>query len=324
MCSHRRSAWTGVVVMVVLAVLLASSADACCSNFAEFAAACRAQGGEPGFGATCKPKAGGGGGGSGLNSNQQRMLNLASGMGNLFLQMLQEQAANEELARQQEMARAAAEMARFQAEEQERLRQLDERVQRLLGNLKGGLSNTDLQLKGIQSNTLELKGGTNFFGIQSNPTGTMELGGLPLRNSDSKVDVPSTPPSKPVEMNTIWTDYYKAADDYAKADLQRQQLEKDKKMAEKIRKEAEKKYLEQQQRTALIPKDQPAKQEEDDKLAQAQKLLDEAINLDQTAGKNLAQAQRDVDQTKVEMDKRDQARVQAEKSLAQAEQAQPK
>lgn len=152
-------------------------------------------------------------------------------------------------------------------------------------------------------------------------------------DTDGKImgsDLPAPPPTptgKPVDqpqMDKIRDDYHHAADEHAKADLRRQQLEEEKKLAERIRKEAEKKYQEQQRQAALVPENQPAKQEEDDKLAQAQKLLDEATSLDNNAGKNLDQAKRDVEETKRELGKREKARDQAEKNLPQANVGQPK
>lgn len=138
---------------------------------------------------------------------------------------------------------------------------------------------------------------------------------------------PPTPTGKPVDqsqMGKIRADYHHAADEYAKADLRRQQLEEEKKLAERIRREAEKKYQERQRQAALIPKDQPAKQVEDDKLAEAEKLLKQATDLDQKATQDLDKAKQDLKQAKLDLDRTEKARDKAEKSLAQAEQGQPK
>jgi hypothetical protein len=254
------------------------------------------------------------------------MLGLASALGSGFMNSLKEQEADRAQARQQEMERAAEEMARFQAAEQVRLRELEARHQKLLGSLKGGLGNTELGLKRYGSGTLELKTGTAMFG-QSNATGPFEYGketaGLTLKMPDA----PPTPIGKVVDvatMDKVWQDYYQAADKTAQADLRRRQLEDEKKLAERIKKEAEKKYQEQQQQAASIPKDQPAKQEADDKLAEAEKLLNQATDLDRKATQDLDQAKQDLKQAKLDLDRTEKERAKAEKSLAQAEQGQPK
>ncbi|TKB81616.1 MAG: hypothetical protein E8D45_01805 [Nitrospira sp.] len=325
--------WFTFVMVLSLTSLLVSSAYACCSNYAEFAAQCRAQGGIPGMGATCKPQSGGGssGGlsglsGGGASSNQQLMMGIAGALGAAFGESLREQAANRAQQRQQDMERAAVEMARFQALEQERMRQLEARHQKLLSSLKGGLGHTELGLKRMGSGTLELKGGTAMFG-ESNATGTVKYGeetsGLALKMPEA----PPTPTGKfidPSQMDKVWADYHHAADEHAKADLRRQQLEEEKKLAERIKKEAEKKYQEEQQQAALIPKDQPAKQEADDKLAQAEKLLNQATDLDRKATQDLDKAKQDLQQAKLDLDRTEKERAKAEKSLAQAETGQTK
>lgn len=325
-------AGAGVAICLALLAFLSSSALACCRNYEEFAAQCRAQGGIPGLGATCKPQSGGGSAGGlsgysgrGSSANQQ-MLGLASALGAAFADSLREQEANRAQARQQEMERAEVEMARFQAEEQERMRQLEARHQKLLSSLKGGLGSTELGLKRMESGTLELKGGTAMFG-ESNATGTLTYDKEPAGLTLKMPNAPPIPTGKIVDMATMdkaWQDYHQAADQAAQADLRRQQLEEEKKLTEQIRKEAEKKYQEQQRQTALIPKDQPAKQEADDKLAEAEKLLNQATDLDRKATQDLEQAKQNLKQAKLDLDRSEKERAKAEKSLAQAEQGQTK
>ena len=329
MHSRHSSVRTGFVIVISLTTLLTSSAYACCSNYAEFAAQCRAQGGVPGFGATCKPQSdGGSSGGSGYSgggsSSNQQMLGLASALGAAFVNSLKEQETTRAQARQQEMERAAEAMALFQAAEQVRLKELEARHQKLLSHLKGGLGHTELGLKRYGSGTLELKTGTAMFG-QSNATGPFEYGketaGLTLKMPDAS----STPVGKVVDVATIdkvWQDYYQAADQAAQADLRHRQLEDEKKLAERIKKEAEKKYQEQQQQAASIPKDQPNRKEDDDKLAEAEKLLNQATDLDRKATQDLDKANQDLQQAKLDLDRTEKERAKVEKSLARAEQAQ--
>jgi|CXWL01.1.fsa_nt_gi hypothetical protein len=273
----------------------------------------------------CSSSSGGGFSGGGSSSNQE-ILGLAFALGTAFGESLREQEANRAQARQQEMERAAEAMALFQAAEQVRLKELEARHQKLLGSLKGGLGHTELGLKRYGSGTLELKTGSKLFG-EANATGPFEYGketaGLTLK-------MPEAPPTPAgtlvgvVTMDKAWQDYYQAADKAAEADVRLKQLEDEKKLAERIKKEAEKKYQEQQQQAASIPKDQPAKQEEDDKLAEAEKLLNQATDLDNKATQDLDKAQQDVKQAKLDLDRTEKERTKAEKSLAQAEQGQTK
>lgn len=273
----------------------------------------------------CNSSSGGGFSGGGSSSNQQ-ILDLAFALGTAFGESLREQEAQRAQARQEEMERAAEAMARFQAEEQVRLKELEARHQKLLSNLKGGLGHTELGLKRYGSGTLELKTGSKLFG-EPNATGPFEYGketaGLTLKMPEA----PPTPTGKLVDgatMGKVWQDYYQAADQAAEADVRLRQLEDEKNLAVRIKKEAEKKYQEQQQQAASIPKDQSAKQEEDDKLAEAEKLLNQATDLDNKATQDLDKAQQDVKQAKLDLDRTEKERAKTEKSLAQAEQGQTK
>lgn len=320
-----KSVGVGCVTGLALSALLTSSAFACCRNYEEFAAQCRAQGGIPGMGATCKPASSGGlSGYSGgrASASQQQMLGLAGALGAAFGNLLREQEANAALARQQAMEQAAVEMARFQAEEQERMRQLEARHQNLLANLKGGLGHSELGLKPLGTGTLELKGGTALFG-ESNAIGTLTYGeetaGLTLKMPDA----PTPPKGKlvgPALLEAALVDYYRAADAYAQADLRRQRLEEEKALAERIRIEAEKNYREHQQRAALLLQEQAAKPDQDNQLAEAEKLLNEAIAFDRKATQDLDKAKQDLEHAKLTLDRTKADRANAEKSLAQADQ----
>ena len=220
-------------------------------------------------------------------------------------------------------ARAAQEaeaVARAQEYERERMKQLEARHQQLLASLKGGLGNTELGLKRYGSGKLELKGGTEMFGMK-NATGTVNYGeetsGIALKMPDA----PPTPRSKPVDvsqMDKLRSDYFHAADEYGKADLQRQQLEEAKKLTERIRREAEERYQEQKRQAASIQKEQPAKPEKDDKLAEAEKLFNQATELDRKATQELDIAKQNVKQAKLDLDRTEKERAKAEKSLSEA------
>ena len=251
----------------------------------------------------------------------------------------QGQNAAHEAERAARVAEEAAAIARGQEREREIFQeQVRVRHEKILGSLKGGLGNTELGMKPYESGTLELKTGSALFGV-SPARGTLQPGeGVVVVDGKGTGDitikmpeVPTVPEGKPIDpskLDKVWADYTKAADDYAQADLRRQQLEEEKKLAERIRQEAEKKLadLKQQaaQRAAMLPKEQPAMPEEDDKLAEAEKLLDQATDLDNKATQDLDKAQQDVKQAKIDLDRTEKERTKAEKSLAQAEQGQTK
>jgi hypothetical protein len=299
-----------------LAALLASPANACCRNYAEFAAACRAQGGVPGFGASCQPQ--GGGAGAQSTPNQQLMQGLAGALGAGFADLLRNQEAQRAQARVQDMQQAAEQVIRFQEEERIRL----EKHRKLLGSLKGYVDNTELAIKEEAPQTLELRAGAAAFGTPAAPGGSLRIGeeraGLSLKLTEE----PKAPEGKPVDaatMDQVWQNYYRTADTYAEADVRRQQLEYDKKVAEQIRREAEKKYQEQQARAALIPVEQPARKAEDDKLGEAERLFRQAMELDEKATMDLEQAKRDAGKAKADMDQAESDRRKMENSLAQGE-----
>ena len=273
----------------------------------------------------CNSSSGGGGSSGGSGSNQQ-ILDLAFALGTAFGESLREQEAKRAQARQEEMERAAEAMARFQAEEQIRLKELEARHQKLLSSLKGGLGHTELGLKRYGSGTLELKTGSKLFG-EANATGPFDYGKETADLTLKMPDAPPTPIGKLVDgatMDRVLQNYYQAADKAAEADARLRKLDDEKKLAERIRTEAEKKYREQQQQAASIPKDQPAKQEEDDKLAEAEKLLNQATDLDNKATQDLDKAKQDVKQATLDLDRTEKERAKAEKSLAKAEQGQAK
>ena len=247
------------------------------------------------------------------------------------------------VARQAERAAHAAEEAAAIARGQEREREIFQeqvrvRHEKILGSLKGGLGNTELGMKPYESGALELKTGSALFG-KSPARETLQPGaGIVVVDGkgtgDIAIKMPDAPPvpeAKPIDQSKfdkVWADYTKATDDYAQADLRRQQLEDQKKLAERIRQEAEKKLaeLKQQaaQRAAALPEEQPAMPEEDGKLAEAEKLLNQATDLDKKATQDLDKAQQDLKQAKLDLDRTEKERTKAEKSLAQAEQGQMK
>lgn len=312
-----------IPVAAATAILIADAgmAFACCNNYAEFAAYCRAQGGVPSVGAVCSeaPSSGSASGGSGLSANQQLMMGLATSLAAGFVQALQEEQAARARVRAAEMAAAAAEVAAYQAAERARA---DERHRRLMSNLKD-LAETRLVPKREEgTETLRLKVGDDYFG------GTERT--VVLKRNDAVVAAAPLIPeaaSEPIGVSAvdqspigrIFAAYHQAADNHAKAELKHQQLEEEKTLAARIREEAQKKHDEQKAQAATIPVDQSeAKKAEDDKLAEAERLLQQAIAFDDKATQDLSAAKADVARTKADLDLADQKRVTAERDLAQA------
>jgi hypothetical protein len=311
---------TVALAALTVTTLLSSSALACCRNAAEFATMCQRQGMSVQYNPPrCVPLSGSsisrGGGGS---PNQQLMMGLAGLLGDALADSLNNQEAARQQDRQREMEEAAAAMLRFEQEEKLRM----EKHRQLLSNLKGSLGGTELGMKGLGTQPLELKGGTDFFGT-SLPSGTITEGkesiGLSLKMLDeSAIPVPQAKPVDAATMDKVWQDYYQAAEQMAGIELRRRQLEVEQGMVKQIRQEAEKKYQEQQARVAVIPKEQPNRKEEDDKLAEAERLLQQATNLDNQAARDLEQTKRDAEKAKADMDRAEHERNTQEKSLAQA------
>lgn len=248
---------------------------------------------------------------------------------------------------------------------EEREREAEAAKRRILSNLKGldaspqlalmgndsGDASPQLALIGIDSGSslglmtddLQVRETIGFFGTKEiKPIleedvhtgmqagqGFDTAGKIMVSNLPPPPTTPTTKPTtKPVDnlqMDKVKADYYQAIDEYAKANLRRQQLEEEKKMAERIRQEAEKRYREQQAHIALIPQDQPAaKQEEDDKLAEAEKLLKQATDMDEKATQDLSKAKQNLEQVKLDLDRAEKAGADAVKSFTQTEPGQTK
>ncbi len=253
------------------------------------------------------------GGGGGLGARDQAILGIAGALGQALGESLRQQAEEAELRRQQEIleaeARAAEELARYQAEQQRLAEERERKHKELLTNLKATAESTELGLKDMGgSETLQLKPGTSFFGIPSNPSGTMAVenpaAGLQLKIPNP----PESPKGAPVQLTgtaeQAWKDYLAAIDRENEAQARLKKVEDQRKMIEQVRQEAEKRYREQETKVASVPPDQ--RKAEDDKLAEAQRLFEEATRLDQEAARDLDQAQKDAEAARKEVTDREQ------------------
>lgn len=312
------ASWHGLALQDALAIGEGAQAK----KYAEW---CQAQGGrinnQGGFG--CVP-GGASSGIGGLSSQQQAALGLASALGAALGSMIQE--SMEEGERKAEMER----MQRAWELEQERIK-LEEERQRaqaererkhreLMSKLKNSLGRTELAPKGLGNEPLQLKSGTALFGRPANPTGALQQE-TPVGAGIRSPAEPATVEGRPADPGLVqatekaWDDYLAALQRKNHAEARLKQAETDRRIAEQIRREAEKKYQEQQARAAITPPNQPEqKQVEDDKLAQAEKLLQDAIKLDEDATKELADAKKNAEETKIALGEAEKKKQQAMKS----------
>lgn len=279
---------------------------------------------------TCTPGSRGGSGfgssfgGAGFSSRQQAALGLAGAFGSMLGNAIRESAeANARQAEIDRMQRAwEMEQERVRLEE-ERKRQQEERERKhreLMSKLKGSLGRTELGTKPIGGGTLELKSGNALFGRPGNPTGTIEEGAPVVAGIPNLLE-PATVEGRPLNPDLVkatekaWDDYLAAVQRKNKAEAKLKQAEADQQMIEQLRREAEKKLQEQRAHVAAIPPERPEEKKiEDDKLAQAEKLLNEAIKLDEDAMTDLAAAKKDVEDAKTALAESEKKKQQAMKA----------
>ena len=276
----------------------------------------------------CIPGSSGGGsfGGGGYSSRQQAALGMAgafgSMLGNGIRQGMEEDARRAAMKRMQEEWENDQERIRL---EEERKRQQDERERKhheLMSKLKGSLGGTELGMKRMGSESLQLKSGSDLFG-RPGPAGTLQqevpvAAGIPNLSEPATVkEGRAAHPGLKEETEKAWDDYLTAVQRKNQAEAKLKQTEADQRMIEQLRREAEKKLQEQRARAAVIPPDRPQeKKVEDDKLAQAERLLQDAIKLDEEATQDLAAAQREAEGAKAalsEAAKKKQHAMKAEK-----------
>ena len=248
----------------------------------------------------------------GTSSNQQAVLGLAGqfgfALGTAIRESMDAAERQREMERMEAEWRAAQEKALRDAELERLDKEREQKHQALLSKLKGGFGSKELGLKKMGPGTLELKAGTALFGRPANPTGVMPLDDPGI---DAAIKIPEPPatvegvPDQPGQVEAVkqaWDDYLAAVQRSNQAKARLKQAEADQKLVEQVRQEAEKRHREQQQKVAIIPPDQPeVRKEEDDKLAQAEKLFNEAIELDEKAATELERAKEDAETAQKEL-----------------------
>ena len=247
--------------------------------------------------------------------------------------------ANIEAAREasrQEQARSAQAYSRAEqsntlqrqaiaGEEQQQLQNADARVQELarrrralIGQLVDGTrSGSELAPGRSGADAVPTPGGTNFFGIPTQPKDTLLVGEAGQGLAIVAPAEPATPPSSPLRPSAAQVAvarYQQATDDLARDEARYRALEEAKRAADREREAAERRVRELK---AQVPAPAvPAAPAVDDQLAAAEKLLSEATELDEQASLDLNKAERDVKQAKLEVDRRDPARAQAQSGAA--------
>lgn len=330
--------WARILVLVLigggmLAVPQASVCAGCgspppctgrCPNpawWTSYSIWCRCIGGTPyqdASGGGCRPGSGKSSSGSagssagGYTSRQQAMLSIAGALGSALGNSIRESMEADERRRQEELLaalqRAEEERIRYEAEQQRLAAEREAKHRQLLGALRGGLGSTELGLKGMESHTLALKEGSNLFNTPSNPTGSLTMEaptrGLALKS----LDEPPTPvgktvsPGEPIPIEKAFQDYQAALNRRKETQAQVQQLERDRQTAETIKREAERQVQEQKAALAQVQPDQAEQKKlEEDKLARAQKLLDEATQMDQDVARELEKARREAEQAEKQL-----------------------
>lgn len=291
---------------------------------------CRQQGGtvtnQGGLG--CVPGgsggySGGGFSGGGFSSREQAMLGMAGAFGSLLGNAIRESAeANARQAEMDRMQRAwemDEERKRLEEERQKAQAERELRHRDLMSKLKGSLGRTEMGMKQIGGSTLQLKSGSALFGQPANPTGTLQQE-VPVATGIPDPTEPATVQGRPVNSGLVqatekaWDDYLAAVQRKNQAEAKLKQAEAEHRMIEQLRHEAEKKLQEQRKRVSTIPLSQPEeKKVEDDKLAEAEKLLNDAIKLDEDATKDLAGAKKDAEGAKATLAEAEKKKQQAMK-----------
>ena len=267
----------------------------------------------------------------GYNANEQAMLGLAGSIGSALGAAIRQ--GIEESARQAEIDRMQraweTDQARIRAiEEQGRIAEEQRRKnEALMASLKGSLGQTELAIKRVDTQELTLKSSSELFDQPANPSGTLTLKssselfgqpGNPSGTTQQEIPVAAGTPDiaapdtvtggravngdQVPAVRKAWDDYLAALQRKNEAEARLDQMERDRRLIERLRQEAEKNVKEQQTRVTLVSPDQPAqRQEEDDKLAQAEKLLAEAAQLDEQASRDLADAKQNADRAGKEL-----------------------
>lgn len=315
------------VLLFIGSCLLASEAVAeCCSNYNEFAAQCRSQGGIPSPNpAQCNPRSDGGGGtGSYASGSVDAALSSAAGqlgtaIGTWLGQALfgqQRDARADALSRQYE-AQLAARLVREEQEARirrarEDLEALTRRNQALLASLQGKIGHTDLAMRHVETQQLKLKSTQDIFGSGARPAGTT--------NIDVVVVDPTPPPIAPptplsaeqlAAIEQADTAFVKARNSDAETTALVDERKRKAELAMRLRTEAEKHVEEVRAKPPAPPSAGMASPSVDDALAEAQRLLAEATDIEGRAKSELEDAQKQAEVASREFAQADAARKQA-------------
>ncbi|MBI5316074.1 MAG: hypothetical protein HZB34_08890 [Nitrospirae bacterium] len=314
--------WHGISTAVVFAIGEGAQAN-------EYARWCAQQGGtitnQGGLGCIPGSSAGGSFGGGGYSSREQAALGLAgafgSALGNAIRESMEANARQAEMNRMQRAWEMDQERIRLEELRRREQEERERRHQVLMSNLKNSLGRTDLGFKRMETQELKLKSGSDLFSRPSHPSSILQ--DVPVSADAPDLAEPKTVEGRAVDpglaqrTEKAWDGYLAAVERKNRAEARLKQVEAEQRMIEQLRREAEKKLQEQRMHVATIPPSRPEEKKiEDDKLAQAEKLLNEAIKLDEDATKDLADAKRNAEEAKTalkEAEKQKQQAMKAEK-----------
>src|ERR1022692_430257 len=251
---------------------------------------------------------------------------LASKMMSLIEQArVNNQRAEDESARVHAEANAtnSSQLQLLQGEELQRIQNASAEAQEaarrrktLLAQMTGAINaNAELGATGSGGQPLVVQPGTAFFGRPANPSGAVDIDGAApslLIPMPAEPETPLSTPAPPSQRQVIAAEYLRAADGLSIAQQQYHDLQAAKEAADRERQEAQNRYQELQAQASAPTQGQAAAPPADDKLAEAEKLLNEATDLDEKASLDLSKAANDVTQAKLDLNRADKARTQAE------------
>jgi hypothetical protein len=255
-------------------------------------------------------------GSTGYTANEQAMLNLAGQFGAALGAAIRQ--SMEQAARQAQIDRInrawAAEQARQQAilaAEAQRRRnaelissmhgsvgasELTMRGSAALESARQGAEQSELGLNRVGTSTLTMRTSADMFGAGGN-AGETTTHDVVTRNGVEAPAAPGDVAGAPVDPTSVarveqqWRDYVAALEARNAAQARLTSAESDRDVSRRIRQEAERHVTEVRARPPAPPPATPtAAPQPDNSLAEAERLLAEAINMDNQAGERLEDA----------------------------------
>jgi hypothetical protein len=317
---NRVSVGRGILIFLTSAAFASEAAAQCCANYNEFAAACRASGripmpAQPGSPLRCRPRSDGGSETAAIvaGSLDAAMMSaagqlgtvLGTALGTMIGQALfgqQQDAQADALSRQYE-AQLALRLVREEQEARTR------RNQALLASLQGRIGHTELALRHVETQQLQLRSVDDMFGIPGRAAGTTNVD-VAVVGPTPPLSPPPTPLSSEqlATLDRAETLFVEARNRNAEAtalvDEGRRRVE----LATRIRVEAQQHAEAARSAPPVVAAPGATAAPADDALAEAQRLLREATEIEGRANRDMADAQRQAEVASRELSQADTAR----------------